>query len=114
MHYIANAFSLQMVAREHLLAVRIEPCHPPFGGEFRQPLESIVGHADTARVLGVEFNRRSVQLEPGDVMYVAQLVGGRLPEGATSLPEGARFEWVQVTICRWISDSDAESPEVRP
>jgi hypothetical protein len=59
---------------------------------------SIVGHADTAAVLGVTLNRVNVKLEKGDVLYVAQLQGGRLPEGAKTLPEGFRFEFLRVTI----------------
>lgn len=59
---------------------------------------SVVGHPDTARVLGVPFNRASIHLEKGDVLYVAQLVGGRLPEGATKLPDGFTFKFLKVTI----------------
>ena len=59
---------------------------------------SIVGHPDTAAVLGVKFNRVSVKLNKGDVLYVAQIVGGRLPEGCTTLPEGFTFKFLKVTI----------------
>ena len=58
----------------------------------------VVGHADTAAVLGVPLNRATVSLDVGDVVYVAQLRGGRLPEGTTSLPEGFGFDWIRVTI----------------
>ena len=59
---------------------------------------SIVGHPDTAAVLGVKFNRVSVKLNKGDVLYVAQIVGGRLPEGCTTLPDGYSFKFLKVTI----------------
>ena len=59
---------------------------------------SCVGHADTAAVLGVAMARISVTLQPGDVLYVAQLRGGRLPEGATILPEGFGFDWIRVEV----------------
>lgn len=100
MKYISNAFSLQMVPRHLLASVRIAPCERPPMPSYMRPDSglSIVGHADTARVLGVQFNRESVTLQPGDSLFVAQLVGGRLPEGATTLPEGARFEWVMVWL----------------
>ena len=66
--------------------------------------ESVIGHADTAAVvsdlLGREcaFNRTSVKLERGDVLFVAQVVGGRLPEGATTLPEGMALTFVKVEL----------------
>ena len=59
---------------------------------------SVVGHQDTANVLGVAFNRVSVKLTKGDVLYVAQIVGGRLPEGCTTLPEGFTFKFLKVTV----------------
>ena len=94
MKYIGNAFSIGMVPRELLGQVRLSPCAAP----DVSGLVSCVGHADTAAVLGVEMRRVSVTLEPGDVLYVAQLTGGRLPEGTTTLPDGFRFEWVRVEV----------------
>ena len=94
MKYVANAFSLGMVPRELLGRVRLSPCEAPDVAG----LVSCVGHADTAAVLGVEMRRVSVTLQPGDVLFVAQLAGGRLPEGCTTLPEGFRFEWIKVDI----------------
>jgi len=94
MKYVSNAFSLGMVPRQLLTTVRVEPCSAPDVAG----LESVVGHADTAAVLGVAFNRASVTLSVGDVLYVAQLRGGRLPEGSTTLPEGFGFDWCRVTV----------------
>jgi len=59
---------------------------------------SVVGHPDTANVLGVAFNRASLTLQKGDELLVAQLVGGRLPEGATTLPEGFSFKFYRLLI----------------
>lgn len=93
--YIGNAFSLGMVPRHLLAFVRMSACtQPPNTAD----LQSCVGHADTAAVLGVPMARISVTLAPGDVLYVAQLRGGRLPEGCTTLPEGFGFDWVRVEI----------------
>ncbi len=92
--YISNAFSLGMVPRDLLGQVRLSPCEAP----DVSGLTSVVGHADTAAVLGVPFNRTSVTLASGDVLYVAQLQGGRLPEGCKTLPEGASFAWIKVTV----------------
>lgn len=61
-------------------------------------ISSAIGHQDTANVLGVPMNRINVSLVKGDVAYVAQLQGGRLPEGATTLPEGFTFRIMKVTI----------------
>jgi len=92
--YIGNAFSLGMVPRHLLAFVRLSACGEP----SREGLVSCVGHADTAAVLGVPMARISVTLQPGDVLFVAQLRGGRLPEGCVTLPEGFGFDWIRVEI----------------
>lgn len=94
MVYVSNAFSLNMVPRDLLGIVRMSPCEQP----NTRHMVSVVGHADTATLLGVAFNRISLRLEAGDVLYVAQYIGPRLPEGATAIPEGARFEWIEVRL----------------
>lgn len=66
--------------------------------ELPEGLESAVGHADTAAVLGVPCNRVNVKLGKGDTVFVAQLQGGRLPEGSTTLPEGFTFRFLKVEI----------------
>ena len=90
--FLANAFSLQML-RSFPCSVSIEQVDKLPGG-----LTSAIGHPDTASVLGVEMNRINVTLKRGDIMYVAQLQGGRLPEGSTTLPEGFSFKFFKVTI----------------
>lgn len=89
--YLLNAFSLQMVD---------VPCSVYFEEVDALPdgLVSAIGHTDTAKVLGVEPNRINVHLSKGDVAYVAQLQGGRLPEGATTLPDGFSFKFIKVTV----------------
>ncbi len=69
-----------------------EVTHLPTG------LTSAVGHTDTATVLGVDCARINVSLQKGDVAYVAQLIGGRLPEGSTTLPEGFTFKFFRVDV----------------
>lgn len=95
--YISNAFSLGMIPQNLLGKVRLCPSSEEEAYADTAAV-SIVGHADTAAVLGVDYNRESVTLEAGDVLYVAQLQGGRLPEGCKTLPEGFRFEWVKVEL----------------
>lgn len=96
--FVLNAFSVQMV-RDALIAngkVVVEFSlvdKIPF-----QECESAIGHEATAEVLGVPMNRINVTLNPGDEAYIAQLVGGRLPEGCTTLPEGFSFDKVKVRV----------------
>lgn len=89
--YLLNAFSLQMVD---------VPCKVTFEEVDALPgnLTSAIGHQDTANVLGVQMNRVNVHLSKGDTAYVAQLQGGRLPEGTTTLPDGFSFKFVKVTV----------------
>ena len=90
--YLLNAFSLQMLTA-FPTNVKFEEVE-----SLPEGLESAVGHQDTANVLGVPMNRVNVSLSKGDVAYVAQLQGGRLPEGSTTLPEGFAFKFVKVTV----------------
>ena len=97
--YIGNAFSLQMVADNAIIAkVEVSP------EEIPTEAVSIIGHADTAAVVGsilgrnVPCNRASVMLSDEDVLYVAQVVGGRLPEGATTIPDGMELKFYRITV----------------
>jgi hypothetical protein len=90
--YLLNAFSLQMIDIPSEVSFEEVKELPQEG------LISAIGHQDTAKVLGVEMNRINVHLNPGDIAYVAQLIGGRLPEGSTTLPEGFSFKFIKVTI----------------
>lgn len=66
--------------------------------------ESFVGHPDTvllySELLGVPvpYNRVSVALSKGERALVGQYIGPRLPDGACKLPEGARIDWLLVTV----------------
>lgn len=102
MKYLVNAFSLQMVESSMLSHVRFCEVERP---ESFDDYTSAIGHADTAAVLGVEMNRISISLKKGDELLVAQLVGGRLPEGSTSLPEGFEFKFVRVWIESPVSEA---------
>ena len=95
--YLGNAFSLQMLPSDGNVSVETVSAE-----DIPMDIVSCIGHADTANVLtnilGMEVpvNRMSVTLHEGDVLYVAQIVGGRLPEGATTLPEGFSFKFMKV------------------
>ena len=94
--FISNAFSLQMLSSDCMISVE-EISEDDFNN-VKHNAVSVVGHKDTANVLGVEFNRENISLNKGDVLYVAQIVGGRLPEGATTLPDGFKFKFLKVAI----------------
>lgn len=105
--FISNAFSLQMMSADEPHQIKTWPMTIGSVREFwrdRVPVVSAIGHADTARVvsdmLGVEVpaQRIALKLEPGDMLIVAQIFGGRLPEGATSLPEGFDLRFVGVKV----------------
>ena len=97
--YLVNAFSIQMLQKGGL--VRFEEIDAT---DIPSDVTSAVGHADTANVLTnmlgfpVPMNRAFVTLDEDTELYVAQLVGGRLPEGATALPEGFSFKFYRVTV----------------
>src|SRR5690606_301762 len=97
--YLVNAFSIQMLEKGGL--VRFEEIDAT---DIPSDVVSAIGHADTAAVLSdllgfeVSLNRAFVTLDEETELYVAQLVGGRLPEGATTLPEGFQFKFFRVTL----------------
>lgn len=100
MSYISNAFSLQMLKNPASIVV-IEDISPE---KVPVTAESCIGHADTAAVVStilgrdIPVNRANISLGNGDYLYVAQLTGGRLPEGATSLPEGFSLTFKRVYV----------------
>lgn len=123
MIYITNAFSLQMLQAANVTVnvkdVDVAEVAEVLNKDFALgKITFAVGHADTAAVatgllnealeankdawieLRAEqvFARKNIQLQADDVLYVLQLTGGRLPEGATTLPEGFQLSWKKVCI----------------
>ena len=110
--FVTNAFSPSMLGGDTTIKFRL------LADEFeaslvlidklRQGFEivSAVGHADTASLFRgllkfpVEMNRVKIELTAKDYIICGQLdTGGqRLPEGCTSLPEGAKIKWWLITI----------------
>lgn len=97
--FIGNAFSLQMVADNAIICK--EEVTPK---DIPQEAVSIIGHKDTAAVVSdiigreIPCNRASVMLDDEDTLYVAQIVGGRLPEGATTIPDGMEIRFYRITV----------------
>ena len=96
MDFVNNAFSLQMLKED--CTIKISHIKKREFDQAKKDCISVIGHEDTANILGVVFNRASITLEKGDVLFVAQLQGGRLPEGATELPDGFKFKFLKVKI----------------
>lgn len=101
MKYLANAFSLNMLQEGGTLIITREHISSK---EVPEEAVSVVGHDDIASVLSgilgreVVKNRVNNKVLEGDELYVAQYLGPRLPEGATSLPEGAKIEFYKITV----------------
>ena len=101
MNYLGNSFSLQMIENgDHAISVKeIKAEDVPIDAK------SVIGHTDTAAVVSgilgrnVCVNRESITLRPVvDTLYVAQLMGGRLPEGATTLPDGFKISFMKISV----------------
>lgn len=97
--FLTNAFSIQMLSGS--ATVKFNEIAPE---DIPTDVVSAVGHADTAAVLQtllgfeVPMNRINITIDKNTELFVAQLIGGRLPEGSTSLPEGFKFKFFRVTI----------------
>ena len=112
--YIANAFSIQMVrlpARVTASAVGIAEVVSAINSQH--DTQWAIGHEDAAAVAVEQlkkagltmrisakdaYRRRNIQLKPGDILYVLQAYGGRLPLGCTSLPPGIVLSWIKVEL----------------
>lgn len=93
--YVSNAFSLQMIGDG---VVEVDTLSRETFDLMKEFAYSVMGHPDMAEIHGVPFNRESIKLETGDQLLVAQITGGRLPEGATVIPEDVVIEYKLVTI----------------
>lgn len=101
MNYLSNAFSLQMLDLASANMIKVTPVEDSssiISAVKAGEIVSTVGHEDLANLLGVPFNRVSLSLTRGDILYVAQVTGGRLPLGCTTLPKGIGITLVRVEI----------------
>ena len=103
MNYLSNAFSLNMFRNmDDVQFLRIKSITPK--DIPSKEVISVVGHKDMATILSdmlgfeVAYNRASLSLNDGDIIYVAQYVGPRLPEGATILPENAEIKFFEIKL----------------
>lgn len=109
---LANAFSLQMITSiiedtplVQFRAMELDEVKDvvEFAGT-RGILTNAIGHADTAHIVGNMIgatlvpNRINVALDENTTIIVAQVIGGRLPEGCTTLPEGTKIKFIEVSL----------------
>lgn len=103
MRFLGNAFSAGMLVEDSTVTFMFLDVEDARAWT-KQEFSSCVGHADTAAIVSVlldtpvGMNRSSTELNRGDELLVAQYNGPRLPEGATSLPEGAKIRWILATV----------------
>ncbi len=107
MVYLANAFSIQMLPGNRTVDVRFAPISTTTASQiYHQSPEVVncIGHLDTAAVVSEMLNtdvgapRTNISIQEGDELIVAQVVGGRLPEGCKTLPEGVGIRFYLVSI----------------
>lgn len=100
-----NAFSIQMIASLDEASVSFKKIDVEQAKSLlADGVDSFIGHADTATVVGgllgmeIPCQRRFGTLVPNETAIVAQIIGGRLPEGCTTLPDGMSLQFFQVTV----------------
>lgn len=107
MIYVVNAFSLNMLPSNletFLIKGRRLTIKEATNLLEKNSFISYVGHADIANVISnqlgkeIVYNRQTLTITKGDSVLVCQYRGPRLPEGATTLPQGAVIEYYLVEI----------------
>lgn len=98
--FLSNAFSIQMLA-SFPTNINISEIT---ANDVPTDVVSCIGHVNTANVLtdilgfDVPCNRQNVTVDADTELYVAQVVGGRLSEGITTLPEGYTIKFFKVKV----------------
>ena len=98
-----NSFSIQMVGLDFNVVGKELSLEEAKALVAKEGFDSYIGHQDTARVLSamlavdIPAERRFGTIGVGESALVAQVIGGRLPEGATTLPEGLELRFCLVT-----------------
>ena len=98
MIYVSNAFSLNMLEYHSSKLVITQISKKVFEKPLQGEYTSAVGHEQIAELLNVPYNRITLKVKKGDVLYVAQYSGPRLPEGATELPDGATIIYYHIVL----------------
>lgn len=103
MEYVNNAWSSKML-QDDLAMAQFNIDEEEFIQAINKGATVVIGHEDTAALFGVESNRQTLILHPGDIVYVCELnneTGGRLPIGITELsqiPDGFWFRFLKCIV----------------
>ena len=96
--YVCNAISIQMLmglSKFRLDAIEISK---DFFFKMTRDAISFMGHHDIAELLRLDYNRSDLYLKDGDVLYIAQYVGGRTSE-TTEIPiEDKPLKFYQIIV----------------
>ena len=101
--FILNGFSTNMLS-DFPSDVRFAEISLDEARALAADCMSAVGHADTAAVFSSQLGvpvpaaRVTVALHKGETALLGGYKGPRLPEGCTTLPEGATIQWLLVTV----------------
>lgn len=105
--YLCNAFSANMLPEKMSFGeIHFERIHEDDAQAMYDHPDSVdaIGHEDTAAIVSDIFGmhvptaRVNVSLKPGDRVILAQYIGPRLPPGTTTLPDGARIDFILFTL----------------
>ena len=108
MIFLTNSFSFQMITHFPCDTHTVEITKEKFD-YYKQHAISYIGNENLANLLNVDYNRESLKLREGDVLLVAQLMGGKLPKGATELPHNVSIKYLCVQILKNESNSGLET-----
>lgn len=111
MIFLANSFSFQMITNFPFDSHTEEITKEKFD-YYKQHAVSYMGNEDLANLLDVDYNRESLKLRGGDVLLVAQLMGGKLPKGATELPHNVSIKYLCMQILKDKSENGLFETEI--
>ncbi len=98
MKYVGNVFTFGFLSNKNVDIKSRVISWKEFDEVLASEFINFMGHEDVAHMVGLEQNRISISVKSGDIVYLAQYDGPRLPEGATVLPEGATLVPLKVEV----------------
>lgn len=104
MIFVNNAFSTKMLQNGDANVSISFISEKEFRDAIKVADEVVIGHQDTADYFNVPFNRKTITLSDGDVLFVAEANskdGGRLPSGTEFLEQmgdGFFFRFMRIEI----------------